>query len=422
MLGIGKSVKSTLWQVIAIGIVVFLSGCNGVGTHDSGLLYSTDLATLDVVNPDPIPDRTSTTTVVSNERPAVTPLATQPVITATPNPYYTATSTIANMIPEVNPLTGEFGADSSLLSRRPIMVKISNYPRDIRPQAGWSMADIVFEYYLGEGMNRFLAIFYGQNPPWAGPIRSGRLVDAQLGLMYKGILVYGGSDERVDSILTSPLVFGEWAIDTRYHEVCPPICGKDTHSLEGVFVDPAALGDYLKQSGLDPSLDPGQLVGASFEAVINEKHETAEELTLWFSNVCQSQWRYDPDSGNYLRWEESDDFSDDFVPSTDAAAGMQQIGFENIVVLFSKYVVYDVMLHDIAILYEDELMPAMMFRDGVISEGYWFADANGPLKVFDPDGSPYHFKPGATWFVLVTEDSSISNPAESSWRITFQDP
>ncbi len=47
-----------------------------------------------------------------------------------------------------NPLTGLVPADPSLLDRRPLVIKISNYPRAIRPQYGLNEADIVFEYYI----------------------------------------------------------------------------------------------------------------------------------------------------------------------------------------------------------------------------------------------------------------------------------
>ena len=69
-----------------------------------------------------------------------------------------------------NPLTGLIPIDEEKLDRRPMMVKISNFPRNGRPHAGLSFADIVFEYYIGEEMNRFLALYYGNDTPQVGPI------------------------------------------------------------------------------------------------------------------------------------------------------------------------------------------------------------------------------------------------------------
>src|SRR5271154_27738 len=46
----------------------------------------------------------------------------------------------------VNPLTGLKVDDPAVLTRRPLAVKISNAPALVRPQAGISQADLVFEH------------------------------------------------------------------------------------------------------------------------------------------------------------------------------------------------------------------------------------------------------------------------------------
>ena len=80
--------------------------------------------------------------------------------------------------------------DPALLARCPMVIKVSNYPRSGRPHAGLSQADLVFDYYIGEGMNRFAAVYYGSDAVKVGPIRSARLVDVQLAEMYQGILAF----------------------------------------------------------------------------------------------------------------------------------------------------------------------------------------------------------------------------------------
>ena len=39
-------------------------------------------------------------------------------------------------------------SDPSLLERRPLAIKVANYPRYIRPQSGLTLADNIFEYYI----------------------------------------------------------------------------------------------------------------------------------------------------------------------------------------------------------------------------------------------------------------------------------
>ncbi|MCJ7694648.1 MAG: DUF3048 domain-containing protein, partial [Anaerolineaceae bacterium] len=148
-------------------------------------------------------------------------LEPEPTLTPTSEPTATNTSTpepIQEIVAsgptdfpaDVNPLTGLKVADPSLLDRRPVLIKVANFPASGRPHAGLSSADIVFEYYIGEGLNRFMALYYGQDSEQIGPIRSGRLVDPQLTLMYGGVLGFKGADAKVFSRITTLL--GEWAI------------------------------------------------------------------------------------------------------------------------------------------------------------------------------------------------------------------
>jgi hypothetical protein len=51
-----------------------------------------------------------------------------------------------------------------------LLVSISHFPVDARPQAGLSFAPYVFEIYITEGATRFLTTFYGQFPAPEVPI------------------------------------------------------------------------------------------------------------------------------------------------------------------------------------------------------------------------------------------------------------
>ncbi len=66
--------------------------------------------------------------------------------------------------PDVNPLTGLPVENPENLLLPPALVSITNFPISARPQAGLSFAPFVFELYIGEGMTRYLALFYGDFP------------------------------------------------------------------------------------------------------------------------------------------------------------------------------------------------------------------------------------------------------------------
>ncbi len=171
--------------------------------------------------------------------PTLAPSGT-PFPTGSPTPVIMGA---VNFAPNIDPLTGLQVANPDILKRRPVMVKVSNFPRTGRPHAGLSAADMVFEYYIGEYENRFVAVYYGQDSEKIGPLRSGRLVDAPLTLDYGGILVYGNADPRVDEVLVNRLGTRAITIDDA---PCPSICGKDTHSIEGVFVNSAATTQFAR--------------------------------------------------------------------------------------------------------------------------------------------------------------------------------
>src|SRR5215207_8974072 len=69
-----------------------------------------------------------------------------------------------------NPLTGLPVADPSLLQLPAVLVSISHFPVEARPQAGLSFAPYVFEIYITEGATRFLTTFYGEFPAPEAPI------------------------------------------------------------------------------------------------------------------------------------------------------------------------------------------------------------------------------------------------------------
>lgn len=139
--------------------------------------------------------------------------------TPSPTPTSTATPTLEAIGPGkypkgVNPLTGLPVANMDNLALPPAMVSITNWPPTARPQAGLSFSNIVYELYIGEGMSRFLAIFYGDYPETAtggqsvnakqalaGPIRSGRLPYESLRLLYNGFIVMASAYKGVSQSL-----------------------------------------------------------------------------------------------------------------------------------------------------------------------------------------------------------------------------
>lgn len=337
----------------------------------------------------------------------------------TPDPFMT--------IPvdgNINPLTGLEVDDIRMLERRPIMVKVSNWsdvPRAERPQAGLSSADMVFEYYVGYGLNRFLAIFYSQDAPQVGPVRSGRLVDRQLGEMYQGILIYGNADDSINGEIYN--VLGTRALAVR-DLPCPLACGQDTHDTAGILVDTREVYEYGLRHEINNSRH--DLRGMVFDAAPPAGDRMALEVGVQFSPVyVRSEWRYNPDLGLYQRWEEKANGKDgvfEMIPSTDRNNG-EQLAFANVIILFPHYITYAPSKHDIRIWDNTEGQPAVFYRDGMMLDGFWrVPDPGRPIQFSDRDGNPLPLKPGKTWIVLASPQSIFDEVRPAVWNLKFDIP
>ena len=363
--------------------------------------------------------------------PTITPAPATPVspsditVQNTPEPTQVVYGLVNSPI-DINPLTGEAVPDPEILNRRPVFVKVSNFPaRGSRPQAGLSYADMVFEYYIGEGMNRFLAVFYGQDTEKAWPLRSGRLVDAQLVNMYQGVLVYGNADpDKVDMVLLEEL--GDRAVSFD-DASCPAICGIATHSETGVYVNTAEITAFTTRIGVKNIRYP--LEGMIFKESVPESSGPANQVDINFQTWNRSEWHFDPASGKYLRWTELwDDQRDDawdehpIIPHIESITG-EQLAFSNIIILFALYDEYASTLHDIEIWDNPEKQRAYYFRDGIMVEGSWRApERDQPIQFINQNGVPMALKPGNTWIMIAGDSSPFEEVTEGHWQIQFEVP
>ena len=350
---------------------------------------------------------------------------------ATPTPYQPLEAKvetgdeIPTIEPEsaavINPLTGLEVEDPEILDRRPIMVKVSNYPQYGRPHAGLSSADMVFEYYIGLGQNRFLALYYGQDSSQIGPVRSGRFIDPQLVLMYSGVLAYGSADEDTDAEINARL--GEYAI-SNLEAGEPVFTGTDTHSVVGVFANSGALSDFVSE--LELSNGTPDLPGMVFSNNIPNHGKYADQVNILYNYYNIGQWRYDSASGKYLRWieyfEDEEDTTYDMIPLVDRNTN-EQLGFSNVMIIFADHTKEADSRYLIDIWGNNKGRKAYFFRDGQIFEGKWKADNDtDPMQFFSDNGEPFTLKPGNTWIAVASQNSTFKEISSSVWEMFYLDP
>ena len=310
--------------------------------------------------------------------------------------------------PSINPLTGLPVSDPARLALPPALVSISNFPASTRPQAGLSTAPIVFETYIGEGMTRFLAIFYGDYPTEAanstgnqvaadtasvaaiGPIRSGRISYEEIRKLYNGFLVMAGGYQGVLQNLRD------------YTNVY----GSDKNDINSAMI-PVAQLEQIAQAN-SKKLDASALTGMSFNTQPPANGEAGSVVWLPYSYYNQIFWRYDKASGAYHRYQDNAD-AKTFVRATDRLNG-EPLTFENVVILFANHEKISNAIIDLGLRYIDRA-PALLFRDGQVYEIFW-TTANGeyekqtgqvrPIRFIDAQGQPFPLKPGQTWVETVT--------------------
>ena len=78
--------------------------------------------------------------------------------------------------------------------------------------------------------------------------------------------------------------------------------------------------------------------------------QPAVQIGVQYANFNRGEWRYDPDTGKYLRWieqmegEKGDKLT--MIPLVDRLTE-KQLEFSNVVILFAFYVEYNRSLHNI---------------------------------------------------------------------------
>ncbi|MEA3326320.1 MAG: DUF3048 domain-containing protein [Chloroflexota bacterium] len=386
---------------------LILSACAGAAPPEPEMALSIDV--VDSLTPEPTHTLTNTETLQATASLSPTLTPTLPATTTpSPTPY-------GDFDPGVNPLTGLPVNDPTKLERRPVMVKVSNWPRSGRPHAGLTSADIVFEYFIGHQMNRFLAVYYGEDAAVIGPVRSGRLVDAQLVNFYQGILAYGDADPQVDEVLFDAL--GDRAL--AFLEVpCPPMCGEATHDATGVFTNSADLTEYAVSRGIDNSAP--DLQGMFFQQEPLAGDADGKLLRVEYADFSIMQWHYDEGGENYHLWMEEEAAEGlDLAPMTDRNND-QLVIFDNLVVMYANYIEHTSTLHDIVLRDAADYQPVLFFRDGRMTYGTWrVSGPDRPILFETPEGNPLAFKPGKTWIVIVGMGSQTIRPSGGEWEIYF---
>jgi hypothetical protein len=357
---------------------------------------------------------------------ALTATQAPPVETSTPIP--TSTPFVYAYGPvdfpeDINPLTGLVVSDPQLLERRPIVIKVTNFPRSVRPQSGLSLADHVYEYYIADNFSRFVGVFYGNDASQVGPIRSARLFDAHVTRMYHGIFIFGWADDIVLNFLFAPDLKPHLIVERP--DNCPPLCrfGPRT-AYNTLFADTTTIAVYLAKRRTNN--DRQDVDGLRFEQKIPSSGNPGEKIAIQYSLVSYHYWEYDPRFTRYLRFQETGEDrggEGEYAPLLDNLT-QEQLSANNIIVLLVPHEYYK--KSSSTNIIDQPFMGQGLgygFRDGQVYPLTWKREAADRLpELALPDGSLYPLKPGNTWFEIIGKTSHFEQLENWTWFFEFSTP
>lgn len=243
-----------------------------------------------------------------------------------------------------------------------------------------------------------------------GPIRSGRLIYRHLARTFQNsCLIYASASPEVLSEL--------------------PQCAVVFHQIQGggFMLDLDELWSVAKtnQRKSKSEFDYGSYV---FDDGWALGGTPAELLRVYISYQNQSGWYYDPTSQSYLRYADTSELEQAGIlyPATDRLT-TRQLQVQNIIVMFAKHDVISPTNLDIR-LDAGKSGKAVLFRDGQSVNIDWLnprdeqVGAGRPIQFLQKNGAPAPLKPGHTWVIVVTPDSSLQMVADGKWRLTFAAP
>jgi hypothetical protein len=306
--------------------------------------------------------------------------------------------------PGVSFLTGLRPADPSVLNRRPLAIKVDNEP-EVVPQSGLNKADIVVEHPKERCMTRFTAIYQSQDAPRVGSIRSARIVDVELPVIFDAILGFSGSVEPVRQMIYKSDIGKQVLEQARFGKAY--FRDPNIRVPFNLFANTSTLWNVATDRGMNTP--PNPTAAWVFSEAAPAGGANAASLAIPYPQlykVLSVGWRYDAGSGRWVRTLAG-------KPAIDKADG-RQISAANVIVLTANTVETLIPEQGTKLVrggcqsnasVEVQLWgsgPVKILRDGKVYEGKWVRDGRrAPFRFVDAQGKDIPLKPGNSWWQIV---------------------
>jgi hypothetical protein len=243
--------------------------------------------------------------------------------------------------------------------------------------------------------------------------------------MYKSIFAYGSADPLINERLFGSEYGNRLVLEGGGRRLCPPssqapLCRFDPQGYDFLLGGTAEIHGYANNQGVEDSRQ--NLEGMYFNLDPPTDGQDGAQVAIHYSRDDYVNWDFDPSSGKYLRFQ--DDSYDQgqgetYAPLIDRNND-EQISADNVVVLLMEHSYYRKPPAEIVEILMSGSGPAYLFRDGKVFEVRWSIPApDSVLYLTDQEGEPFPYKPGNTWYQVVGQYPTISNPEDDAWRFEF---
>lgn len=324
------------------------------------------------------------------------------------------------------PLNGEMRTKTERdwwVQHRPLGIMIENHA-EARPQSGVSRADIVYEAVAEGGITRFLAIYYCQDTPVVGPVRSARTYYVDFLSPYGDYPLYahvGGANTPGPADALSQI--GEYGWNQYndlnqfsvgfptfwrdYERVGHPVATEHTmYSTTTKLWNLAAKERKLTDVNEEGDRWDKNFTPFEFKDDARNGGTISPQYYFWsgsLKNDYTVKWKYDPTTNVYLRFNGGKEQID--------LNNKKQLTAKNVVVLFmTEEHADDGYEGNLHLLYGTEGRgEALVFQDGKKIEGQWQKkDRESQFKFTDSNGNPIKFNRGMIWFSILPVGTPVS--------------
>lgn len=304
------------------------------------------------------------------------------------------------LIPGESPTTGLPSASNKYI---PILVQIDNSLGAI-PQWGISAADVMYELPIqGMGWTRLTALFADQHPDEAGPVRSGRIMHADLREEWDSVLVHFGKQEVEGSDMRKALA--DYRVGTK---------GLDIDGIGNKYKDyfarvkyhaaPHNVSTYVKGLSELPQVSSYQFPVRPFKFTDDKNYGGAEAGRISIihkgNRDTSSTFVYDVAHNGYARFIDTGAYFDLFNPTV-------QLYYSNVIVQRTRLTFNN---HGTRPLLPDIVGQgaADIFLAGQHISGAWSRSKASERTIFyDQNGEEIALQRGKTWIVITDEKSEV---------------